>query len=99
MYGAYRWDKFLPWVEDPKDILAFLDRHFDLAAQEGQNQDGPIQNALCALAYTSGPITIEALKLFNPTEPSFVHSISYVFKDDKPFQFHKATLLPSPHWG
>ena len=36
MHGAYKWDKFLPWVEDPKDILAFLDHHFDLATKIGR---------------------------------------------------------------
>jgi hypothetical protein len=29
MHGAYKWDKFLPRVEDPQDILTFLDHHFD----------------------------------------------------------------------
>ena len=45
MHGAYKWDKFLPWVEDPQDILAFLDYHFQLATQGGENQDEPIQSA------------------------------------------------------
>ena len=48
MHGAYKWDKFLSWVEDPQDIPAFLDYHFDLATRSGQNQDEPIQNALQA---------------------------------------------------
>ena len=42
MHGAYKWDKFLPWVEDPKDILTFLDHHFDLATRGGKNQDKSI---------------------------------------------------------
>ena len=46
MHGTYKRDKFLPWVEDPQDILTFLDHHFDLATRGGQNQDEPIQNAL-----------------------------------------------------
>ena len=28
---AYKWDEVLPEVEDPKDILAFLTHHFELA--------------------------------------------------------------------
>jgi len=99
MRGAYKWDKFLPWVEDPQDILMFLDHHFDLATRGGQNQDEPIQNALRALAYASGPVTIETLKRFDPTEPAFVRGICYVFQDDKPFQLHKAALFFLPLIG
>ena len=99
MHGAYKWDKFLPWVEDPKDILAFLDHHFDLATRGGENQDEPIQNALRALAYASGPVTIEALKHFDPTEPSFVRGICYVYQDNKPFQLRKAALFFLPLIG
>ena len=99
MYGAYKWDKFLQWVEDPEDILAFLDHHSDLVNRTGQNQDEPIQNALRALGFASGPVTIEALKHFDPTEPSFVRGICYVFKDNKPFQFHKAALFFLPMIG
>ena len=93
MHGAYKWDKFLPWVEDPGDILTFLGHHFELAAQGGEDQDEPIQNALRALAYASNSNTIEALKLFDPTEPSFVRGICYVYQDDKQFQLRKAALF------
>ena len=93
MHGAYKWDRFLPWVEDPQDILLFLDHHFDLATRAGEDQDEPIQNALRALAYASGPVTIEALKSFDPTAPSFVRGICYIYQDDKPFQLRKAALF------
>ena len=99
VHGAYKWDKFLPWVEDPHDILTFLNHHFDLATRGGQNRDEPIQNALRALAYASGPVTIEALKHFDPTEPSFVRGICYVFQDNKPFQLRKAALFFLPLIG
>jgi len=99
MHGAYKWDKFLPWVEEPQDILVFLNHHFELATRGGQNQDEPIQNALRALAYASGPVTIEALRLFDPTEPSFVRGICYVFQDDKPRQLRKAALFFLPLIG
>ena len=99
MYGAYKWDKFLPWVEDPQDILTFLNHHFDLATEGGQNQDEPIQNTLRALAYASGPDTIEALKCFDPTEPSFVRGICYLYGDKKPFELRKAALFFLPLIG
>jgi len=87
MHGAYNRDRFLPWVEDPQDIIVFLDHHFDLATQGGKNQDEPIQNALRALAYASNSFTIEALKLFDPAEPSFLRGICYVFQDDSRSSF------------
>ena len=99
MYGAYKWDKFLPWVEDPQDILTFLDYHSNSATQGSQNQDKPIQSALRALAYASGPVTREALKSFDLTKPSFVRGIRDALQDDKPFQLRKAALFFLPLIG
>jgi hypothetical protein len=99
MHGAYKWNKHLPWVEDPNDILVFLDHHFDLATRGDRNQDEPIQNALHALTYASGPDTIEALERFDPTEPSFVRGICHICQDDKPSQLRKAALLFLPLIG
>jgi hypothetical protein len=99
MHGTYKRDRFLPWVEDPRDILAFLDHHFDLVIPGGQNQDEPIQNSVRALAYASRPVTMEALGHFDPTGPSFVCGICYVFQDDKPFQLRKAALFFLPLIG
>jgi hypothetical protein len=96
MHGAYKWNGFLPWVEDPKDILKFLNHHFDLVIGSSQNQHQPIQDALRALAYTSGPVAIEALKRIDPTEPSFVHGLCYAFQGDKPFELRKAALFFLP---
>ena len=80
-------------VEDPKDILAFLSHHFDLATQQDCGYDESTQNALCALAYTFDPDTIEALKDFDPTKPSFCRGICYFFEDGQPVQLRKAALL------
>ena len=99
MHGAYKWDKVLPWVEDPHDILLFLDHHFYLATRGDQNQDEPIQNALRALAYASGPVTIEALERFDPTEPSFIRGIYYIYQDERPLELRKAALFFLPLIG
>jgi len=99
MRGAYKGVEFFPWVEDPRDILTFLDHHFELNTRDDKNQDEPIQDALCALAYASSPVTIETLSRFNPTESSFVHGICRVFQDDKPLQLRTAALLFLPLIG
>ena len=98
LHGAYKWDKVLPPVKDPQPILDFLRHHFELV-EKGKDHDGPIQNALRALAFNPTPETIEALKNFDPTHPSsssFVHGICHVFQKDKPLQLHKAALLFLP---
>jgi len=72
-----------------------------------QNQDEPIQNqdelaiqnALRALAYASDPVTIEALKRFNPTKPSFISGICHVFQGGRPFELRKAALFFLPLIG
>ena len=64
----------LPPVDDPQDILTFLNHHFELALQ-GKNQDGPIYNAL--LAYASNPVTIYGPGSFDLAQPSFVRGIRF----------------------
>jgi hypothetical protein len=104
LHGAYKQGDSSPPVGDPKDILAFLGDHFSLATNHDQNryelvQDEPIQDALRALAYTSDPVTINALKGFDPTEPSFVSGICYVYQADKPLELRKAALFFLPLIG
>jgi len=96
MNGSYKWDKFLPWVEDPSHILTFLNHHFELITKSDENWEIPIQNALRAFAYASGPTTIEALSKFDPTQPVFVRGIFYAYQDARPFQLRKAALFFLP---
>ena len=96
MDGAYNWDKFLPWVEDPSHMLAFLTHHFELIATRDENWEVPIQNALRALAYASNQTTIDALSKFDPTQPLFVRGIHYACENARPFQLRKAVLFFLP---
>ena len=93
MHGAYKRNESLPPVGDPRDILTFLGHHFNLG---GENRDEPIQDALCALAYASDPTTIEALKDFDPTNPSFVRGICYAYQDKRRSELRKAALFFLP---
>ena len=97
VHGAYKWDRFLPWVQDPNDLLKFLSHHFSIQAKgEDEISSEPIQDTLRALAYASGEVTIEALKKFDPTEKSFVEGIRKAFENDRPFQTRKAALFLMP---
>ena len=91
MRNAFKWTT-VAWVEDPHDVLTFLDHHFDLAIRGGQNQDEPIQYALTGLGYSAMPVAIEALKRFDSTEPSFVRGICHALQGNKPFQLRWVTL-------
>ena len=95
LHGAYKWDRVFPPVDDPQLILNFLNDHFELV-KGGEDHDEPIRDALHALACYSTPKTTEALKNFDPTQPSFVHGICHIFQKHKPLQLHKAALLFLP---
>ena len=107
--SVYKHTESLPSVGDPLNILTFLDHHLKLALRHRLNQDEPTQDdpfqhdqiliALYALVYASGPLTIDTLKRFNPTEPSFVSSIRYVYWTDKPLELRKVALLFLPLIG
>jgi hypothetical protein len=109
LHGAYKLGDFPPPVGNPQDILAFLGDHFDLVTKRDQNQreltqdesiqDEPIQDALRALAYTSDPVTIDALKRFDPTQPPFVRGICYMYQTEKPLELRKAALFFLPLIG
>jgi len=69
MHGAYKRDKFLPWVEDSQGILTLDHDSFDLADRCSQDQHEPIQNTFRALAYASDSVTIEALGHLTRSNP------------------------------
>ena len=93
MRGLCRWwDRFWKWVGDPQIVLTFLDHHFDLATRGGEIHDEPIRHVFCTLGFTDDPVTIAALKRFDPTEPTFVRGICYAFQEDRPFRLRNSAL-------
>lgn len=89
---AYERDRVSLLVEYPKDILALLSHLFKLV-EEGRDQNEPIQSAFHTLVYAPTPETIQALKDFDPTQPSFFYRIYHLFQRHKPLQFHKVGLF------
>ena len=97
VHGAYKWDRFLPWVQDPNDLIKFLTHHFAIQTKgDDEIARDSVQDTLRALAYASGEVTIEALKKFDPTDKSFVDGIRKAFESDRPFQTRKAALFLMP---
>lgn len=97
IHGAYKWDPFLPWVEDPADVLVFLAHNFAIQAK---GEDGvatqPIQMMLRAIAYASNENTREALRKFDYTAKPFVNGIRKAFEEDRSFETRKAALFLMP---
>ena len=91
MCNAFRWECFA-WVDDPHEILTFLNHHFDLAIRGGQNQNEPIGNAMRAFVDSLRPVALEALKRFDSTEPLFARGICHALQDDKPIRLRWLTL-------
>ena len=92
MHGAYKRGGLSPKIDNPDKVLTFLEYHFKLATEDNENQDEPIQHALCALSCASEP-SIQALKDFDSTKASFVRGICHVFQDNRPFQLREVALL------
>ena len=94
IHGAYNWDSFLPWVDDPDDIIKFLSYHFAIQAKgEDDVARQPIEDVLRAVAYSSNETTLEGLEKFDYTDRLFVCGIRKAFEDDRPFETRKAALF------
>jgi len=97
IHGAYSWDTYLPWIEDPDDIIKFLAHHFAIQAE---GEDGvaaqPIEDVLRAVAYSSNETTLEGLKKFDYTNKLFVSGIRKALEEDRSFETRKATLFLMP---
>jgi hypothetical protein len=99
MHGAFKDNEALPQIEDPNNIITFLYHHFELAVFCGQNQDQPMQNAMCALASAPSSLVIEALNHFDPTQPLFVRGICQALQSTRPSSLREAALLFLPLLG
>lgn len=97
IHGAYKWDAYLPWVEDPKDIIKFLVHHFTIQTKgEDKVATQPIEEVVRALAYASNENTLECLKKFDCTNKLLVNGIRKAFEEDREFEMRKAALFFMP---
>jgi hypothetical protein len=97
IHGAYKWDSYIPWIEDPDDIIKFLAYHFAIQAKgEDEVAMQPIEDVLRAVAYGSNETTREGLEKFNYTDKLFVDGIRKAFEEGRPFQTRKAALFLMP---
>jgi len=96
-HGAFKWDRYLPWVNDPDDAMKFLLYHFAIQTKgEDDIATQPIEDMLRAVAYAKNKATLEGLEKFDHTDKLFVGGVRKAFEGDRPFQTRKAALFFVP---
>ena len=96
-HGAYKWDHFLPWVNDPDDVLKSLLHHFAIQTEgEDDVATQPIEDMLRAIAYASNDQALEGLKKFDHADKVFIGGVRKALGADRPFQTRKAALFFLP---
>ncbi|KAF9647387.1 hypothetical protein BDM02DRAFT_3187988 [Thelephora ganbajun] len=95
--GAYKWDDWVPWVEDLDGIIMSLTYYFEIQAKgEDHIATQSIEDALRGVAYGSNETMLEDLKKLDHTNQLFVDGIRRAFKEDRPFRTQQAALFLMP---
>lgn len=89
LYGAYKWDLYMPWLNDAKDVITFFEHTLEFPCAE-EEQDMALQSAFRALAYASKR---EMLDNYDMKKRSIVDGTLAAFTHRKPFQLWKAILF------
>ena len=89
LYGTYKWDLYMPWLRDTKDVIAFFEHTLESPCAE-EEQDMALQSAYRALAYASKR---EMLDQHDMKKRLIVDGTIAAFDHRKPFQLWKAILF------
>lgn len=89
LYGAYKWDLYMPWLNDGKGVITFLEHTLESPSAE-EEQDMALQSAYRALAYASKR---EMLDQYDMKKRLIVDGTVAAFNHQKPFQLWKAVLF------
>ena len=89
IHGAYKWDLYMPWLHDAKDVIAFLEHTLEFPCAE-EEQDMALQGAYRALAYASKRDMLDG---YDMKKRSIVDGTIAAFSHQKPFQLWKAILF------
>jgi hypothetical protein len=93
IHGMFKWDSFLPWIEDPDEIINFLAHHFAIQVKGDDDVAmQPIEDTLRGLAYASNEETLKVLKKLDWADRLFIDGIRKAFEEGRPFQTRKAAL-------
>jgi len=89
LYGAYKWDLYMPWLNDAKEVITFFEHTLEFPCAE-EEQDMALQSAYRALAYASKR---EMLDEYDMKKRLIVDGTVAAFSHQKPFQLWKAVLF------
>lgn len=92
LYGAYKWDLYMPWLNDAKHVIAFFEHTLEFPGAE-EEQDMALQSAYRAFAYASKR---EMLDEYDFKTRLIVDGTIAAFSHRKPFQLWKAILFFLP---
>ena len=89
LHGAYKWDLYMPWLDDPKDLITFFEHTLEFPCTD-EEQDRALESAFRALAYASKR---ETLDQHDMKKRLIVDGTVAAFNHEKPFQLWKAVLF------
>lgn len=89
LYGTYKWDLYMPWLDDAKDVITFFEYVLESPSAE-EEQDMALQSVYRALAYASKR---EMLDQYDMKKTFIVDGTIAAFTHQKPFQLWKAILF------
>lgn len=89
LYGAYKWDLYMPWLRDAKDVIAFFEHTLESPCPE-EEQDRALQSIFRALAYASKR---ETLDQYDMKKRLIVDGTVAAFDHRKSFQLWKPILF------
>lgn len=89
LHGAYKWDSYMPWLNDAKDVITFFEHTLEFPFVE-EEQDMALETTYRALAYASKR---EMLNRYDMKKWLIVDGTVAAFTHEKPFQLWKAILF------
>jgi hypothetical protein len=89
LYGAYKWDLYMPLLRDAKDVIAFFEHTLESPCAE-EEQNMALQSAYRALSCTSNR---EMLDPYDMKKRVIVDGTVAAFDHQKPLQLWKAILF------
>jgi len=89
LYGTYKWDLYMPWLDDAKDVITFLEHTLEFPSDE--EQDMALLSAYRALSYA---LKRGMLDRYDMKKRLIVDGTVAAFTHQKPFSFGRPSFLP-----
>jgi len=91
LVGAFKWNGFRPFVEDPEGLLEFLRRCL-LDQERGLARDQPIEQIMFALGGAPEGEISAGLAGVDFSEPLFFNGLCHALRKDAPYRLRRGTV-------